>query len=223
MSHVYTALFRTATGGTNWENIVSPSDNDDLQSFRKTGMVFIDESTGWVTRDSGGVKPGAFVDVTMDGGNSWKSLNLPPPEENPNKFDHEYCRMHSPTLFSEVSGALIVTCLSHDGEEMIETDYQFSTSDGGYNWKRLEYPGGDLYFVDQRSAFAIGREIYQTKDGGFSWEQIKRVEWDGQISFVNEQQAWAVARIGTETALVKTRDGCKTWELMEPQAAANGD
>jgi photosystem II stability/assembly factor-like uncharacterized protein len=223
MSHVYTVLFKTATGGTNWENIVSPSDNDELQSFSKTGMVFIDESTGWVTRDSGGVKPGAFVDVTLDGGNTWKSLNLPPPRVNPNKFDQEYCRMHSPTLFSEVSGALIVACLSYEGDEMTETAYQFSTSDGGKNWQRLEYPGGDLYFVDRQTAFALGREIYRTQDGGLSWEQIKRVDWDGQFSIVNEQQAWAVAREGAAIALVRTQDGCRTWELMEPQAAASGD
>ena len=223
MSHVYTALFRTTTGDRNWENIVSPSENDELQSFNKTGMVFIDESTGWVTRDSGGVKPGAFVDVTLDGGISWKSINLPPPEENPNKFEQEYCRMHSPTLFSEFSGALVVACLSYEGDEMTETAYQFSTSDGGKNWKRLEYPGGDLYFVDRQTAFALGREIYRTQDGGLSWEQIKRVDWDGQFSFVNEQQAWVVAREGAAIALVRTQDGCRTWELMEPQAAASGD
>ena len=131
--------------------------------------------------------------------------------------------MHSPTLFSEFSGALVVACLSYEGDEMTETAYQFSTSDGGKNWKRLEYPGGDLYFVDRQTAFALGREIYRTQDGGLSWEQIKRVDWDGQFSFVNEQQAWVVAREGAAIALVRTQDGCRTWELMEPQAAASGD
>ncbi|MCJ7660458.1 MAG: hypothetical protein MUO67_15025 [Anaerolineales bacterium] len=223
MSHVYTALFRTTTGGKNWENIVDPSDNDELQSFNKTGMVFIERYTGWVTRDSGGVKPGAFVDVTLDGGITWQSLNLPPPEENPKKFDREYCRMHSPTLFSDISGALIVACISYEGDEMTETAYLFSTSDGGKNWKRFGYPGGHLHFIDQRTAFALGREIFRTQDGGLTWEQIKRVEWDGQFSFVNEQQAWAVARRGAAVALVKTQDGCRTWEQLEPEVAAGGD
>ena len=223
MSHVYTELFRTTTGGKNWENIVNPSDNEDLQAFNKTGMVFIDGYTGWVTRDSGGVKPGAFVDVTLDGGITWQSLNLPPPEENPNKFDQEYCRMHSPSLFSEVSGVLIVACISYEGEEMTETAYQFSTSDGGKIWERLDYPGGHLHFIDEQIAYALGREIFRTQDGGLTWEQIKRVEWDGQFSFVDERQAWAVARKGAAIALVKTQDGCRTWEQLEPAVAASGD
>ena len=131
--------------------------------------------------------------------------------------------MHSPTLFSEVSGMLIVACLSYEGEETTETAYLFSTSDGGKNWERLDYPGGHLHFIDEQIAYALGREIFQTQDGVLSWEQIKRVEWDGQFSFVNEQQAWAVARKGAAIALVKTEDGGRTWDLLEPKVSAGGD
>jgi len=223
MSHVYTAIFRTTTGGTNWKKIVDPIDNDELQSFNKTGMFFIDGNTGWVTRDSGGVKPGAFVDATLDGGVTWQSLNLPEPEEMPDKFDQEYCRMHSPTLFSEAHGALVVDCTSYQGDVKIVSAFMFTTRDGSQSWERVDYPGGHLHFINRRTAFALGREIYRTQDGGLSWEQVKQVEWDGQFSFVNEQQAWSVARRGEAIALVKTQDGCRTWELLEPEVVASGD
>jgi photosystem II stability/assembly factor-like uncharacterized protein len=216
MSHVFTALFRTNNGGANWNKIVDPTDNIELQAFNKTGMVFVDESTGWVTRDSGGVQPGAFVDVTFDGGLTWQVLNLPPPLEDPEKFDREYCQMHSPTLFSAADGALVVECRGYQGGETVKTGYMFRTSDGGQNWERFDYPGGQLHLIDQRTAFALGREIYRTLDGGISWEQIKRVEWDGQFSFVDESTVWAVARDEEAIALVKSVDGGGRWEMLEP-------
>lgn len=223
MSHVYSALLRTTNGGSSWEKILDPSFDDQLQAFTKTGMEFVDENTGWITRDSGGVQPGAFVDVTRDGGFTWKSINLPPPEQNPEKFTQEYCRMHSPTLFSVTDGALVVECTAYQGDETSETAYLFTTKDGGHSWERFDYPGGDLIFIDRQTAFALGREIFKSEDAGFTWDQIKRVEWDGQFSFVNQELAWAVAQSGDAIALVKTVDGCSTWALLEPEVRARGD
>jgi photosystem II stability/assembly factor-like uncharacterized protein len=223
MSHVFSALISTTNGGSTWEKVLDPSHDNQLQAFSKTGMVFVDEDTGWVTRDSGGVQPGAFVDITRDGGLTWQSINLPPPEQNPEKFNQEYCRMHSPTLFSEADGALVVDCMSYQGDEMTETAYLFTTKDGGQSWERFDYPGGELHFIDHQTALALGREIYKSEDGGLAWEQIKRVEWDGQFSFVTQDRVWAVARSGDAIALVKTVNGCRTWTLLEPEIGASAD
>jgi photosystem II stability/assembly factor-like uncharacterized protein len=222
MSHVYVALFRTTTGGTYWEKIWDPTSSDDLQSFSKTGMVFFNANTGWVSRDSGGVQPGAFIDVTEDGGSTWQSLQLPPPEDDPDIFEKEYCGMHSPVLFTELSGALVVECRRFDGDERVSTSYLFSTTNSGQTWSRLDYPGGKLHFVDQNVAYALGQEIYQSQNGGRTWISIKSVNWDGQFSFVNRNLAWAVARDGEEIALVKTTDGCRSWEMLNPKIAASG-
>ena len=41
----------TADGGATWADILDPSMDNDIQSFSKTGMVFLDSQTGWLTRD----------------------------------------------------------------------------------------------------------------------------------------------------------------------------
>jgi photosystem II stability/assembly factor-like uncharacterized protein len=42
------------------------------------------------------------------------------------------------------------------------------------------------------------------------------VDWLGQFSFVDEMRGWAVARSADASALVRTTDGGRTWELLEP-------
>ncbi|NIS81231.1 MAG: DUF5050 domain-containing protein [Anaerolineales bacterium] len=220
MHHVYMSMYRTTTGGAYWEGLFDPYTGDELQSFDKTGIFFADANTGWVTRDSGGVQPGAFVDVTYDGGFTWESLPLPPPEDNPSKFDEEYCGMHYPTMLSRSSGSLVVRCKRFDDSETILSHYVYSTSDGGQTWSYSDYPGGELQFIDPSVAYALGREIYLSRDGGRTWTKVKEVNWDGQFSFVSENLAWAVARAGDEIALVRTQDGSRTWEELKPQVAA---
>lgn len=217
MHHEYVSLYRTTSGGTYWEEIFGPTTSDELQSFSKTGMVFVDSNHGWVSRDSGGVKPGAFIDTTTDGGATWQSINLPPPNDNPDKFNDEYCSMRSPTLFSTSSGALVVTCKRYDDDEKVITHYLFSTADGGQTWNRADYPGGELQFISRNIAYALGRDIHKSLNGGQTWTDIPPVDWYGQFSFVNENLAWAVAQSEQEFALMKTIDGCNTWAEIQHQ------
>ena len=221
MSHVYSSMSRTTSGGAYWETVFDPYTSSDLQSFTKTGMVFIDADVGWVTRDSYGVQPGAFVDVTSDGGSSWKEVPLPPPPDEPNKFTDEYCAMYNPHLFSRSNGALIVRCTTYDNNNnKVLTDYLFSTSDSGQTWSRYDYPGGELQFIDEDVAYALDREIYRSRDAGITWSQVKDVNWTGQFSFVGENLAWVVARSGEEIALVKTTDGCASFTEIKPELVA---
>jgi photosystem II stability/assembly factor-like uncharacterized protein len=216
MSHVYTGLSRTTSGGAYWETVFDPYSSVELQSCSKTGLVFVDAEVGWVTRDCGGVQPGAFVDVTNDGGNTWEEISLPPPQDNPNKFTDEYCAMYSPNLLSRNTGVLVVRCKRYDDGDSVLTNYIFSTSDGGQTWNRHDYPGGDLVFIND-TAYALSREIHRSSDAGKTWTHVKDVNWDGQFSFVNENLAWAVAKSGEEIALVKTTDGCSSFSEIPPE------
>lgn len=217
MNHVYSALFHTSSGGRFWEKIFDPYSDGGLQSFAKTGMVFSDINTGWITRDPQGVKPGAFVDATSDGGYTWKEVDLPAPVGEPEKFNQEFCGMFDPELFSTSSGALVITCRRFNDGEKITTHFLALTSDTGMTWKLYDYPGGDLHFISQNVAYALGRDIYKSTNGGKSWTKIKEIYWDGQFNFVNENIAWAVARAEDEIALVHTTDGGLTFSEIKPQ------
>ncbi len=217
MNHVYSALFRTTSGGQYWEKVFDPYSDGGVQSFSKTGMVFADINTGWITRDPQGVQPGAFVDSTADGGFTWDEVDVAPPASEPEKFDQEFCGMFSPELFSNTSGALIVTCRRYDNDEKITTHFLALTSNLGATWTLYDYPGGDLRFLNQNLAYALGRDIYKSTDGGKSWTKVKGVNWDGQFSLVNENLAWAVARAEEEIALVHTTDGGGTFSEIKPQ------
>jgi hypothetical protein len=43
------------------------------------------------------------------------------------------------------------------------------------------------------------------------------VNWDGQFSFVDASNGWAVAQAEEEIALVRTTDGGRIWQMIEPQ------
>ncbi|NIS81227.1 MAG: SUMF1/EgtB/PvdO family nonheme iron enzyme [Anaerolineales bacterium] len=215
MSKVYMALYRTNDGGMSWERLIHPSDNPELQTGGKTGMSFADAETGWVARDVGGVIDGAFIDWTYNGGLTWESQQLPLPEQS------GFCGMYFPTLFSAEAGALALRCPFLSEDVLQTASYIATTNNAGQTWSLHEYPGGELYYINQDVVYALGREINRSRDGGRTWTLIKTVNWDGQYSFVDENLAWAVAKAEEEIALVKTTDGCRTWEEIKPKITSH--
>ena len=205
-------LLRTVDGGRNWEVAIDPF-TGGLQSCRKSGIDFADRLTGWATVGECPIA-GPELSVTNDGGRTWKSLPLPPPENRPTLFDADLCEGHSPQLLSPTEGALAVSCST--GQRL---NFIYLTRDGGRTWESHLYPGGTLSLLGPRTTFALSQKIYKTVDGGQTWEWIKTVQWDGQFSFVSEQVGWAVARSGEAIALVATTDGANTWQLLKPTIA----
>ena len=217
MSHYYASLYRTADGGANWERIADPSGENPLQLCAKTGMAFGDSFTGWITRNCMGVMDGAHVLGTGNGGALWNFFDLPPSDQDPDRFKLQgYCYSHSPQFYSPVSGSVAVTCIEYaDDNSKVETSYIYTSIDSGFTWSSSGYPGGALLVLDNDFAFALGRDIYRTHDGGASWQLVKTVNWDGQFSFVSQTHGWAVAREGDEIALVYTENGGGKWDLIE--------
>jgi photosystem II stability/assembly factor-like uncharacterized protein len=128
--------------------------------------------------------------------------------------------LHSPTLFSEQSGALGMRCPSlSEGSEIAKLNYLAVTEDGGQTWELYEFPGGELLFLDRQVVYAFDREIYRSDDGGVTWSLVHTVSWDGRFSVVNERNIWAVASSGDEIALVHSTDGGQSWRLVEPRVA----
>jgi photosystem II stability/assembly factor-like uncharacterized protein len=222
MMHAYVALFTTIDGGANWTDILDPSMDNDIQSFSKTGMVFADAQTGWLTRDSEGVDPTPHVFRTTDAGVTWTRLDLPAPVDAPNLYDTYACSSYSPNAFSVLSVTLAMKCLDTDTFK-IEKDYAYSSTDSGVTWQTYALPadyrlGEGLFFFSPQSGLALGRKIYATADGGKTWKFVQQVYWDGQFSFVSSDLGWAyVINDQREIALVKTINGGKTWAILHPQ------
>ena len=219
MSHQYVILFRSEDGGGIWSRILDPYTDGGIQSLGKTGMAFFDTLNGWLTRDNLGVQEGAFYDRTIDGGTTWETVMLPPPADRPDLFQMAQCATHSARLVSPQSGSLAVECRTYSTDPPGQAAYLYRTTNDGANWSIQPYPGGEVLFLNDSLGFALDRDIYRTIDGGANWTLVKTVNWDGQFSFVDDQQGWAVATNEEGTSFVHTTNGAATWQLIEPVIA----
>jgi hypothetical protein len=218
MNHVYSALYRTTDGGRNWVPLITPYDDGGIQSCAKTGMVFISAKYGWLTTDCHGVAPVPYIFNTLDGGRTWAKVDLPAPPDQPNIFGDSYCGVFDPALSSPQAGMFTITCQEY-GDNRAVTDYLYRTVDSGNTWQITSFPGGTLAVLYDQTLYAISRTIYRSDDGGATWVEVKTVYWDPLVSFLDKNIAWAVAANHGEYALVKTVNGCVSWDEIRSRIA----
>ncbi len=214
MGNEYVALLRTLDGGLSWDKLIDPYEDQELQGCLKTGMVF-QEDRGWMTYDCQGVYRQALVDWTEDGGETWQPIWLPLPQAEAENED-SYCTAKDPYLFSSTRGALLVECHSSFDTTKKTERFLYLTSDAGSTWTSNDFPGTTLLFIDEQTVFALGEDISFSKDQGQHWTEVKNVQWQGQFSFVDINQGWAVATYADEIALVQTINGGRTWLEIKP-------
>ncbi|HEY69910.1 MAG TPA: hypothetical protein G4O08_04910 [Anaerolineae bacterium] len=207
--HSYPAyLMKTTNGGASWTNLTS------IHSCNKTGMDFVDVSTGWLTYNNCPVL-GARVSITTDGGSTWNNILLPEPTGVTGLFTSASCYSHSPNLLSSTTGAVILSCMI-GGDPTNTADYLYVTNNGGASWITVEYPGGPLYALDTATMYAMGREQHRSTDGGVNWTPTSIVAWDGQFSFVTPLYIWGAAEASGSYALVKSINGTSSWAMLSP-------
>ncbi len=221
MSHDYSELFATTDGGLHWERVSDPR-SDGIQSLHNTGVAFGDAQLGWVTKDNLGVLQETFFELTTDGGDSWKIHPLPAPNNFDWQNEFSRCITSEPAFLNQQVGIVLVNCIVTIDKTTYTTKtltYVYSTPNQGESWQYSQLPSkiDSLLFISDQKGWAFGREIFTTVDGGLSWTSVKTVNWDGQFSFANSLQGWAVARTNEEIALVKTTDGGRTWQILDPQ------
>jgi photosystem II stability/assembly factor-like uncharacterized protein len=217
MSHDYSSFFRSIDGGATWERLFSPTDTGGDEICCKTGIAFINAQVGVITHGQGPYTHG-YIEWTQDGGRTWEHHELPPPPDNPDLFDTSFCDTLSPTV-TEMGRVLIVVSCTDMNDSTRHRSLLYVTVDGGETWQIRPDPGGSLLFLTVNTGWALSRDIYKTTDGGLTWTKIKSVSWDGQFSFVDQLNGWAVARSDSEIALVHTSDGGRTWEELKPVIA----
>jgi photosystem II stability/assembly factor-like uncharacterized protein len=220
MNHDYIALYRTNDGGATWSRVADPEGNPTVQSCSKTGIAFSDGLHGWMTGDCHGVRTGAFLFRTDDGGVHWEAADLPAPEEVPGLFtDFRYvCSVNAPFLTDE-SAFFGVECVDWDSEGDGNLRYLYRSEAGG-TFSSQPYPGGDIFALDGSRVWALSKEIHHSDDGGASWTKVSTVTWDGQFDFVTAQTGWAAVRKGDEYGLVRTDDGGVIWIQLTTVVAA---
>jgi hypothetical protein len=217
--HYAAQLFQTVDGIA-W----IPIPNGDV-GVDYTGMVFADEENGWLTWQTTGAYAAAPPEVarTTDGGYTWEVMELPPPDDAPDLFaDYEYCEPYSPNLLSASSIRLLVACYGFSGPSNDTLRFIYRSDDAGDSWTIYPVPempnstASTLIFTDEENSLLLGRDLLQSSDGGETWDLVKTVYWDGQFSFVDERNGWAIARNQEEIALVQTEDGGRTWSRLDP-------
>ena len=195
-THYVAQLFRTEDG-INWE----PLDADVGVDY--TGMVFADRDSGWLTWQTVGAYAAAPPEyaVTGDSGFNWEMRELPAPDDAPGLFEKfEYCEPFQPNLLSASEVRLLVACFDYNDPPKDFISYLYSSDDGGDHWQTIVLPEkvngakATLIFFDEQIGLLLGRDMYETRDGGETWDLIKTVNWDGQFSFVDEQNGWAIAK-----------------------------
>lgn len=205
-------LLRTQDGGVSWETLIDPFNAAYLQSCPKSGWTF-EGDTGLVSIGSCPVDSAA-IDWSLDGGLTWTDLQLPFPSSHADLAGNAGCQAHSPVLIPAMPWTVAMDCRTFDDPPR-DLHFLYRSSDGGANWTISDYPGGSLFFLDPQNAWAFGREIYRTTDGGYNWTRISTVTWDGQFDVVDSQTIFAIARSGSDFALVKSRNGGGTWAIVE--------
>lgn len=216
-------LFRTADGGLTWTSL------DGQISDDYTGMVFADTKFGLRTLQTTGAYaagPPAY-DVTTDGGAAWQGRELPPPPDVSGLFDqYPYCETYQPVLLSARSIRMLVGCFDYGYPPKQFTSYFYSSQDGGATWQTVHLPDKVqaaqaqlMIYYGSNNALLLGRDIYLSTSGGQTWSFVKTVYWDGQFSFSDMQDGWAVARSNGEVALVQTTDWAASWTVIKPTIA----
>ncbi len=214
-------LFHTADGGLTWTSL------DGQISDDYTGLVFRDALNGLRTLQTVGAYAAAppAYDVTTDGGANWDQRELPPPPEAPDLFtQYDYCETYQPNLDSTKFIRMLVGCFDYYDPPHKFVSYVYASYDNGNTWHtqllpdKVLAPQDTLRFFGAYPTLLLGRDMYQNTNGGFGdWTHVKTVNWDGQFSFVDPQNGWAVARSSDgEVALVQTVNGGGTWSVIKP-------
>ncbi|GAB4581618.1 MAG: hypothetical protein Fur0022_43670 [Anaerolineales bacterium] len=193
MNSLETMLLETIDGGFHWEKIEdslqeAQTNGDRLrgsytQPYTKEFMAFLDERTGFAGN-------GFSLKMTHDGGRSWQTQSLNPPEILPGSGgDKPWYYIAPPQFISMYDGTLL---------------YRI------YRLKQVEVPPGNIFYGLPEAHY-----IFYTHDGGHTWTPRPAPAQIGSVYFLNDQMGWFLGKGDSDpygsTTLYFTQDGGETW------------
>jgi photosystem II stability/assembly factor-like uncharacterized protein len=218
------AVYRTSSGGANWERIYTndPNDPDADDSLPlggiKSDLVPLDADKAWVT----GVvyTPGeVYLYRSEDGGSSWTpvALALPPGAE---QFELGIDNGQMKFVTGR-DGYLAV----HMAGNSIQTAV-YITHDSGNSWSLtpnlIDGAGASAFLTEQDAIIYNGEEFHVSADGAQSWSVVQPDVLFGEsfmdMDFVNPQSGWTITMDPSTNhrSLYRTQDGGKTWHPTVP-------
>lgn len=217
------AIYRTVDGGVHWAKVeqtvggVQEAPGSLPFGCDKTGISFINASTGWASGSCAGGRPSFYV--THDGGRTWTSQPLPLPASLAQRSEQWSASV--PVFFDARSGYFVLT-----GSEAL----LFTTSNAGTTWTSHTLPLGGwskplgaVAFSSPSDGWLIssdGATIYRTNDGAENWTTLRPLPLlTGlqAVDVIDRLQAIAVLNpSGNQSVLWLTDDGGHAWTQVLP-------
>jgi WD40 repeat protein len=226
-------LFRTIDGGQQWVRIMDEVYlwKDHWISGYLGGLHFLDSRHGIITSTHGSTT-GVTVSWSDDGGRLWREIEIPAPPDYPDYLIDLGCKTDEPRRIGPSSGMFLLSCPEGD------TDFIYSTQDGGKTWAIHPLPipfddfsiqllQPDLIFVlgwwYSDKPDVLGREganLFVSRNGGIYWEPIATLDWAGQLAFLDQNSGWIIVEDEERSLLMHTVDGGQSWEQITPQTTS---
>jgi photosystem II stability/assembly factor-like uncharacterized protein len=227
-SHDYVAIFTTSDGGETWQRMVDPNKNPDLMTCAKSALVFSTDQIAWLAGNCPSLTPALFLYRSMDGGRAWSLSNLPPPNSQPSNFfsGKPYACGITNWVYT-ASRDLMFLLRCENPVQNLTLSWLYSSHDSGLTWESysIPVPFGELSFRTKGEGWLLGaftndpsanQELYHSIDSGRSWTPVLPVGWQGKPEFVTSMKGWVAAQSRGDRALVRTTDGAKSWEVINP-------
>ncbi|MBI5215421.1 MAG: T9SS type A sorting domain-containing protein [Ignavibacteriae bacterium] len=188
---------KTTNGGTTWTN----TNHGIPVNNTFNGIVFTDNSYGYVVGQFVGDVTKSVVYSTNDGGASWTQT----------LFDDRTQYFTSVHFPNSINGWVT----ANNGRIL-------HTTDGGTNWIYQSYAANrSIFFTDDSVGWASGdgNGIYWTSDGGTNWNSnnASQMSFLNDVHFINRTEGYAVG--SPSDTVVKSINGGRTWKSLPTKTA----